>query len=49
MADERFREAATIVLVGSASGVTALGVSAPFWGLLAGLAFLGAQTLRGRR
>jgi benzoate membrane transport protein len=46
MADERLREAATIVLVGSASGITALGVSAPFWGLLAGLAFLGAQALR---
>jgi benzoate membrane transport protein len=32
------RDAAVVCLVVSASGVTLLGISAPFWGLLAGLA-----------
>jgi benzoate membrane transport protein len=39
-ADDDQREAAMITFVVSASGVTAIGISAPFWGLLAGLAFL---------
>jgi benzoate membrane transport protein len=46
MALDEQREAATITLVVGASGVTALGVSAPFWGLVAGLVFLGAQRAR---
>ena len=41
-ADEQ-REAAIITFVVSASAVTVLGISAPFWGLLAGLASLGVQ------
>lgn len=45
-ADERYREPAVVTLVVSASAITALSVSAPFWGLLAGLALLGAQRLR---
>lgn len=49
MADERRREAAAITFVVSASSVTLLGVSAPFWGLVAGLAYLRVQRLRGPR
>ena len=44
-ASTEHRDAALVTLVVSASGVTPLGVSAPFWGLLAGLALL---ALRGR-
>lgn len=43
-AAEEHREAATITLVATASGIVALGITAPFWGLLAGLAFLGAKS-----
>jgi benzoate membrane transport protein len=43
MADPDRREAATLTLVVSASGLTVAGVGAPFWGLLAGLALLGAH------
>jgi benzoate membrane transport protein len=39
-ASEDQRDAAVVTLVVSASGVAPLGVSAPFWGLLAGLAVL---------
>ncbi len=39
-ASEAHRDAAVVTLVVSASGVAPLGVSAPFWGLLAGLALL---------
>jgi benzoate membrane transport protein len=49
MADDGQREAAVVTLVVSASGITALGISAPFWGLVAGLALLGAQVLASRR
>jgi benzoate membrane transport protein len=45
MADERGRDAAVVTLVVSASGITVLGASAPFWGLMAGLAL---YALRGR-
>jgi benzoate membrane transport protein len=41
--DAEQREAAIITFVVSASGVTALGISAPFWGLVAGLLLLGVQ------
>ena len=37
--DPDVREAAVIALAVSASGITALGVGAPFWGLVAGLAY----------
>jgi benzoate membrane transport protein len=37
--DEELRDAAIVTFVVSASGVTALGVSSAFWGLVAGLAF----------
>ena len=39
MADTALRDAAVITLVVSASGITAFGISAPFWGLSAGLLF----------
>jgi len=45
-ASEAHRDAAVVTLVVSASGVAPLGVSAPFWGLLAGLALLAAQHRR---
>lgn len=35
-ADPEMRDAATVTLVVSASGITAAGISAPFWGLVAG-------------
>jgi benzoate membrane transport protein len=40
------RDAAIVTLVVSASGVAPLGVSAPFWGLVAGLALLAVQHRR---
>lgn len=46
MDDDDRREAAVVTFVVSASGITALGISAPFWGLVAGLALLGAQRAR---
>ncbi len=48
MADGEHREAAVVTLVVSASAITALSISAPFWGLVAGLVVLGAQRLRER-
>ncbi|MEJ7892382.1 MAG: benzoate/H(+) symporter BenE family transporter [Solirubrobacteraceae bacterium] len=39
--DARHREAAVITLVVGASGITAAGIGAPFWGLVAGLAYSG--------
>ena len=42
------REPAVVTFVVSASSVTALGVSAAFWGLLAGLALLGLQRVGSR-
>jgi benzoate membrane transport protein len=45
MGDEAFRDAALITFVVSASGVSPLGISGPFWGLVAGLAFLLLQRL----
>jgi benzoate membrane transport protein len=44
-AQDAHREAATLTFVAGASGITALGISAPFWGLVAGLTFLTAQRL----
>jgi benzoate membrane transport protein len=45
-ADERHRDAAVVTLVVSASGIAPLGISAPFWGLVAGLALLAVQHRR---
>ncbi|MCW3015384.1 MAG: benzoate transporter [Solirubrobacterales bacterium] len=39
------RDAAVATLVVSASGITAFGISAPFWALLTGLVLLGVQRL----
>ena len=39
MADATLRDAAVITLVVSASGISAFGISAPFWGLVAGIVF----------
>ncbi|MCW2993969.1 MAG: ydcO, partial [Conexibacter sp.] len=44
--DDEQREAAIVTFVVSASGVTAIGISAPFWGLVAGLVLLGVQRAR---
>lgn len=46
MQGDEHREAAIVTLVVSASAITVAGISAPFWGLLAGLAVLGAERLR---
>jgi len=48
-ADAERREAAIVTFVVSASAITAAGISAPFWGLVAGLAYLGLQRARVRR
>ena len=42
-ADAERREAAVVTFVVSASSVTVAGISSPFWGLVAGLVFLGVQ------
>ena len=42
-ADPARRDAALVTFVVTASQITALGLSSPFWGLIAGLAFLGVQ------
>jgi benzoate membrane transport protein len=44
LADPQRREAAMVTFAVSASAVTVAGISAPFWGLLAGLAVLLVQT-----
>ena len=48
-ADPERREAAIVTFVVSASAITAAGISAPFWGLVAGLAYLAVQRLQPRR
>ena len=40
--DDTHREAAVVTFAVSASGITAFGISGPFWGLVAGLALAGA-------
>jgi benzoate membrane transport protein len=47
-ASDAHRDAALVTLVTTASGITAAGLGAPFWGLAAGLAVLGVQRLPGR-
>jgi len=44
--DDERRDAAIVTFAVTASGVTALGISAPFWGLVAGLGLLAVQTAR---
>jgi benzoate membrane transport protein len=46
LADPDRRDAAVVTFVVSASGITAASISASFWGLVAGLAFLGLGRLR---
>jgi benzoate membrane transport protein len=46
MTAEPTREAAVVTFVVSASSISALGLSPPFWGLVAGLALLGLQRSR---
>ncbi|WP_407653001.1 benzoate/H(+) symporter BenE family transporter [Baekduia soli] len=45
-AHEEHRDAAMVTFVITASGITVAGISAPFWGLVAGLAFLALQRAR---
>jgi len=45
-ADDEKREAAMITFVVTASGVSAISISSPFWGLAAGLTFLGLNRAR---
>jgi benzoate membrane transport protein len=45
-AEDEQRDAAMITFVVSASGVAAIGISAPFWGLLGGLGYLAVQRAR---
>ena len=47
MADDRQRLAAVLAFAVTGSGVAAFGIGAPFWGLVAGLAVLGLERLRG--
>jgi benzoate membrane transport protein len=49
LADEERREAATITFVVAASGVTLASISAPFWGLVAGLIWLVLRRAPARR
>jgi benzoate membrane transport protein len=49
MGSDEQREAATATFVVSASGITAAGISAPFWGLVAGLVLLAVQRARVRQ
>ncbi len=49
LVDEEHREAATITFVVAASGVTLASISAPFWGLAAGLAWLLVRRAPARR
>ena len=43
VASGEHRDAAVVTFAVSASGIVALGISAPFWGLVAGLALLGLR------
>ena len=43
LSGERHREAAVVAFLVSASGQDVAGIGSPFWGLLAGLAFLGLR------
>ncbi len=45
-ADPEYRDAAIVTFVVSASGITVAGVSAPFWGLAAGLALAAVRPAR---
>ena len=43
LSEERHREAAVVAFLVSASGQSVAGIGSPFWGLLAGLGFLGLR------
>jgi benzoate membrane transport protein len=45
-ADAERRDGAIVTFVVSASSITVAGISAPFWGLAAGLAYLALQRTR---
>ena len=45
-ADQARRDAAVVTVVVSASGITLASISASFWGLVAGMAFLALGRLR---
>ena len=47
--DQRQRFAAVLTLAVTASGVSAMGIGAPFWGLLAGLLAVGLDHVAARR
>ena len=47
LADAERRDAAVVTFVVSASGITLASISASFWGLVAGIAFLALGRLRG--
>jgi benzoate membrane transport protein len=49
MADAERRDAAVVTFVVSASGITAASISASFWGLAAGIVFLGLRRVGGVR
>lgn len=49
LSGERHREAAVVAFLVSASGQSVAGIGSPFWGLLAGLAFLGPRYRSGAR
>ena len=44
--DAERRDAAIVTFVVSASGITVASISAPFWGLVAGLVFAAVQRTR---
>ena len=46
LADQERRDAAVVTFVVSASGITLASISASFWGLVAGMAFLALGRLR---
>lgn len=48
-AQPRYREAVLITVLATASGVAPLGIAAPFWGLVIGLALYGLLGWRARR
>lgn len=47
-AQDGYRESAAVALVVAASGITVAGIGSAFWGLVGGLALLGALRLRDR-
>lgn len=48
-ADTEYREAAVVTLLVTASGVSFLGIASAFWGIIAGMIVLAAQTLYAKK